>query len=129
MEKNHIQAVKERAGGGHEQLGGNRRANCEADSKGGLDNRLLLMTCLMDWSNVKGNYSKFYGKNNEGVIKIHFCNIHAEKMTKETSTTRDGKNGQNKIQHVKRSFKDAHNFAKSKTGAGILENNGEVTFQ
>lgn len=78
---------------------------------------------------AEGNYSKFCGKNNDGVKKIQFCNTLAEKMTRETRSERDGKQVLSKIQHVERSFRQAHNFVTSETGAGIKEKDGVAHFE
>ena len=49
-------------------------------------------------------------------------------MSSETNTSRDAKNVLSKIQHIERSFKDAHTFATSETGVGLKEND-EGTFE
>jgi hypothetical protein len=50
----------------------------------------------------EGNYSKFCGKNNDGIRKKQVAAILAEKMTKETISTRDAKSVLCKIQHIER---------------------------
>ena len=125
----HIRAAKELSGGGDKQVEGGRKGNWESDGKGGPNDPHTSMKILLDWWMTEGSYSKFCGKRNDGVKKIEFCNHLAAKITAETTGTRDGKNVLNKIQHIERSFKEAHNFAESETGAGILENDGETTFQ
>ena len=42
-------------------------------------------------------------------------------MTNETMSKRDQKNVLNKIQHIEKTFREAHNFATSETGAGLKE--------
>ena len=125
----HIRATKELSGGGDDQPDGGRKGNWESDGKGGPNDPQTSMKILLDWWMTEGNYSRFCGKNNDGVKKIQFCNNLAAKISAETTGTRDGRSVLNKIQHIERSFKDAHNFAESETGAGILKNDGESTFQ
>ena len=125
----HIKATKELSGGGEDQAEGGRKGNWESDGKLGPTDPHTSMKILLDWWMSEGNYSKFCGKNNDGVKKIQFCNNIAAKISEETTTTRDGKSVLNKIQHIERTFKEAHNFAESETGAGIRENDGETTFQ
>jgi hypothetical protein len=125
----HAKATKELSGGGEDQAEGGRKGNWESDGKLGPTDPHTSMKILLDWWMAEGNYSKFCGKNNDGIKKIQFCNNLAAKITEETSTSRDGKNVLNKIQHIERTFKEAHNFAESETGAGIRENDGETTFQ
>ena len=45
----------------------------------------------------------------------------AQKMTLETNSKRDARNVKSKIEHIEKSFKKAHIFATSETGAGIME--------
>jgi hypothetical protein len=77
----------------------------------------------------EGNYSKYCGKKNEGIKRIQFANSLAEKMTNETTSKRDGKSVLSKIQHIERSWRQAHNFASSETGAGIMEQDGKAHFK
>eukprot|EP00980_Cylindrotheca_fusiformis_P027431 scaffold20432_cov108-Cylindrotheca_fusiformis.AAC.2 len=78
----------------------------------------------------EGNYSKFCGKNNDGVKKAEFCRSLAHKMTEETTSVRDAKNVLNKIQqHVEKKFHEAHNFATSETGAGLHQAEDPGTFE
>jgi hypothetical protein len=126
--KCHDKAMRELSGGGEDQDEGARVGKWDCDGKGGPDDPLTSMQILLDWWMEEGNYSKFCGKNNDGVKKIQFANILAEKMTKETVSKRDGKNVLNKIQHMERTWRLAHSFATSETGAGIKDGDGEVRF-
>lgn len=125
----HTKATKELSGGGEDQAEGGRKGNWESDGKLGPTDPHTSMKILLDWWMAEGNYSKFCGKNNEGVKKIQFCHNLAAKISEETATIRDGKSVLNKIQHIERTFKEAHNFAESETGAGIRENDGVTTFE
>jgi hypothetical protein len=119
--------LKQSSGGGDDADGGNRKGNWDCDGKeGSLEHTSVKI--LLDWWMAEGNYSKYCGKNNQGVKKVQFCNTLAEIMSKETSSTRTAKNVQNKIQHIEKTFKEAHNFANSETGAGLREQD-EGTFE
>ena len=124
--KCHQKAVKEAAGGGDDADGGGRKGNWDCDGKNGPDDPKTSVQILIDWWTTEGNYSKFCGKNNNGIKKTQFCAQLAQKMSSETLTTRDGKNVLSKIQHIERTFREAHNFATSETGAGIQENDNST---
>ena len=98
-----------------------RKGNWDSDGKQGPQDPHTSMKILLDWWLEEGNYSKYRGKNNDGLKKSQFCEMLALKMTNETSTTRTAKNVKSKIEHIERSFKKAHNFATSETGAGIKD--------
>jgi hypothetical protein len=126
--KCHRKAAKELNSNADDDSG--RKGNWDADGKEGpSDPNTSSIKILVDWWMEEGNYVLFCGKQNDGIKKIQFCNMLAEKMTKETSSKRQGKNVLNKIQHIERSFRDAHSFAESETGAGLLSNDGEATFE
>jgi hypothetical protein len=55
--------------------------------------------------------------------------IIAAKMTKETDLERNAKQVQEKICQLEESFKNAHDFATSETGAGIQNEQGEESFK
>lgn len=120
--------MKEIAGGGEEADGGGRKGNWDCDGKAGLEDTHTSVKILIEWWMTEGNYSRFCGKNNNGIKKIQFAQQLSEKISSETNTKRDAKNVLSKIQHIERTFKDAHNFATSETGAGIKEND-EGTFE
>jgi hypothetical protein len=87
------------------------------------------MRILLNWWMEEGNYSKFSGKHNGGVKKKDVCQTLATKITEETTSVRDAKNVLSKIQHMEKKFREAHNFATSETGAGVLERDGESKFE
>ena len=87
------------------------------------------MKILLDWWMEEGNYSKYCGKNSEGIKKKQFCDILADRMSKEAISQRDGRNVKSKIEHVKRTWKKAHDFATSATGAGIQASDGLTKFE
>jgi hypothetical protein len=125
--KCHAKVVKEFAGVSDDADGGNRKGNWDSDGKKGADDPHTSVKILLDWWMAQGNYNKYCGKNNNGLKKIQFCNQLAEKMTRETTTPRNAKNVQSKIQHIEKTFKDAFTFATSETGAGLQETD-EGTF-
>ncbi|KAG7337029.1 hypothetical protein IV203_020185 [Nitzschia inconspicua] len=100
------------------------------DGKGGPDDQHTSMRILLDWMTTEGNYSRYCGKGNNGVTKLQFASTLAEKMRAETkSDTRNGKQVLDKIARIENAFRDAASFARSETGAGIQEGEGEQTFQ
>jgi hypothetical protein len=124
----HVKSMRENAGGADEVDGGNRRGNWDSDGLNGPDDPKTSVRILLDWWMSEGNYVKFCGKNNGGLKKIQICNQLAEQISNETTSKRDGKNVLSKIQHIERTFRDAHVFATSETGAGVKENS-EGTFE
>jgi hypothetical protein len=123
--KCHAKVLKESAGsngstGGDDENG--CKGNWDCDGLKGEDDPHTSVQILLDWWLEDGNYSRFCGKNNDGMKKIHFANKLAEKMTKETTSKRTGKNVLNKIQHIEAAFKKAYTFANTETGAGLKEN-------
>jgi hypothetical protein len=126
--KCYAKAQKELSGGGEDQEGG-RQGKWDSDGKNGPEDTHTSMRILLDWWTIEGNYSKFCGKHNDGVKKKQFAAALATKMTAETSSKRDSKNVLNKIQHIEKKWREAHNFATSETGAGILESDGATSFE
>jgi hypothetical protein len=98
-------------GGGDERAAGIRKGNQECDGKRGANDPHTSMKILFDWWMGEGNYARFCGKKNDGLRKIQFCANLAAKISSETMVTRDSKSVLNKIQHIERSFKEAHTFA------------------
>jgi hypothetical protein len=119
----------ELSGGGDEQEEGGRTGRWDCDGMNDPDDTHTSTKILLDWWMEEGNYGKFCGKKNDGIKKIQFCQALADKMTQETTSKRDGKSLLSKIQHIERSWRLAHNFATSETGAGIKENDGEGQFK
>jgi hypothetical protein len=77
---------------------------------------------LINWLITPGNYSKYRGKNNLGKRKIHF----AEEISKRihdagVRVKRDKDKVTAKIKHIETSFRSAHDFAFTETGAGLKE--------
>jgi hypothetical protein len=99
------------------------------NGKNGLEDTHTSMRILLDWWTIEGNYSKFCGKHSDGIKKKEFAASLATKMIEETSSKRDPKNVMNKIQHIEKKWREAHNFATSETGAGILESDGPTSFE
>jgi hypothetical protein len=115
VQKCHLKVVEDPASGGGEQKGG-----WDDDGWNGPDDPKTSIHILIDWWMAEGNYSRYCSKNNLGVKKKQFCHQLAMKMTSKTKSERTSKNVLNKIQHIKKTFKEApHQFATSETGAGI----------
>lgn len=126
--KCYTKAQKELGGGGQDQEGG-RSGKWDSDGKNGPEDRHTSIRILLDWWTTEGNYSKFCGKHNEGIKKKQYAETLANKMSEETISKRDSKNALNKIQHIEKKWREAHNFATSETGAGIQESDGATTFE
>ena len=109
--------------------GDDRKGSWFTDGKPGPDDPNTSMKILLDWWMEEGNYSKYCGKNNDGVKKKQFCDILAARMSKETMSSRDGKSVKSKIEHVERAWRKAHEFATSATGAGIQATDGVSKFE
>ena len=122
------QVMKALSGGGEDSEGG-RKGNWTRDGKNGPDDPNTSMSILIKWWMEEGNYSKFCGKNNDGVKKIQFCELIAQRINSETLSNRDARSVLSKIQHIERAWRNAHNFATSETGAGIQEEDGETAFK
>jgi hypothetical protein len=105
------------------------RGKWNSDGKNGVDDPNTSMQILLDWMTTEGNYSKYCGKDNNGIRKQHFATILAAKMTKETDSERNAKQVQEKIRQLEESFRNAHDFATSETGAGIQNEQGEESFK
>jgi hypothetical protein len=88
------------------------------------------MKILLEWMLEEGNYARFRGKNNNGVTKLQIASMLADKMKNETtSSDRNSKQVLDRIKRLEDSFRSAHEFANSVTGAGIQERQGEQTFK
>ena len=67
--------------GGGEDAEGGRKGKWERDGKNGPDDPNTSMSILIKWWMEEGNYSRFCGKNNNGVKKIqstmleHVCSL------------------------------------------------------
>jgi hypothetical protein len=106
------------------------RGKWNTDGKNGPNDPNTSMKILIDWLLVEGNYNKYRGKNNNGVSKIQFATILADKMKSETiSNERNAKQVMDRISRLEESFRAAHEFATSQTGAGIQDREGEGTFK
>ena len=128
---NHVACTKACYNAATKALSGNTgRGNWTSDGKGGTDDPHTSMKILLDWMTTEGNYSRFCGKDNNGVKKQQFANSLAEKMREETcSETRNAKQVLDKISRIETSFREAYEFANSVTGAGIQDEQGEESFK
>jgi hypothetical protein len=105
------------------------RGKWHNDGKKGPDDEHTSIRILLNWWMEEGNYSRYCGKNNGGVTKKQFAAKLAEKISTETNSNRDAKSVVNKIRHIEDSWRRAHIYATSETGAGVQELQGEATFQ
>jgi hypothetical protein len=80
---------------------------------------------LLDWLLAEGNYAnKWRGKDSRGKKKKHVAaEIAALINAGKVKVVRDGKQVMNKISHIEKSFRLAHDFANTETGQGLQENN------
>jgi hypothetical protein len=101
----------------------NRRPQWDEDGANGKDDPNNSERILMDWILSPGNYSKYRGKNNDGVKKNQFALKIAQKCNAAgVKVTRDAKQVINKIKWLEDGFRDADRFVNSETGAGIKDN-------
>jgi hypothetical protein len=113
------------------QIRNNIRIPWEKDGAGGENDPSNSMNILLEWMTIDGgkNYERYQGKSNNGMTKKDFGDIIAEKMNKAgVKVPRLGKHIVNKIEYLEKSFKSAHDFAFTSTGAGLMETD-EGTFQ
>jgi len=84
---------------------------------------------LLDWWLCHPKYEIFCGKGNDGVKKITTCKELAREMRAlTTSVNRTGENVKSKIVHMEGDFRKTHEWSTGETGAGILERDGETTW-
>src|SRR5688500_3987282 len=95
--KHHTMVMKEKSSGNDKQLESGRKGNWDRDSRLRPNNPNTSMKMLLDWFMNEVNYSKFCGKNNDGIKKIQICNHLAAKISAATTTQHNGKNILNKI--------------------------------
>jgi hypothetical protein len=106
------------------------RGNWTNDGIMGVDDPNTSMKILLDWMLEEGNYSRYRGKDNNGIKKNQFASALCEQMALlTTSKNRTAKQIQSKISYIEESFRTAHIFATSETGAGIQEKEGKETFK
>lgn len=101
-----------------------RKRTWTNDGAGGVDDPNTSEKILLDWLTTEGNYSnKWRGKNNNGKKKKHVAAEIALLMNAANVTVkRDYKQVMNKIAHIEKSFRTAHDFANTETGQGLQEN-------
>lgn len=107
----------------YSKLASPTRLNWTNDGLGGMQDPQTSERMLLDWLLQPGNYANKWKGNSGGKNKRQVAQAIAESINEQgTFVTRDAKQVQNKIQHIEKSFKNAHDFAYSETGAGLKEN-------
>jgi hypothetical protein len=107
-----------------------RRPGWHNDGANGPDDPVTSERILLDWLTEEGNYSKYRGKNNNGVSKNKYAQRIADIMnSKGVRVKRDAKLVVNKIAGLEDSFKNAFDFANSETGAGLMEQGALGSFE
>ena len=87
------------------------------------------MDLVLVWWETPPNFAKFRGKDNDGMKKIEYGNMLATQMNTLTeSTERTGKQVVQRIRDMHDQWNYAHEFAVSETGAGMLADDNEKTF-
>ncbi len=71
--KCHLKAFKAAKTAGKDPDGGNRKGDWDCDGLNGLDDPKTSVKILLDWWMAEGNYSKFRGKNNQGIKEKQFA--------------------------------------------------------
>jgi hypothetical protein len=100
-----------------------RKPNWLNDGADGPDDLMCSETILLDWLTTEGNYSmKWRGKDAKGKNKKQIASEIADLMNAaKVRVKRDGKQVMNKIAHIEKAFRAAHDFANSETGQGLKE--------
>mmetsp|Transcript_3947 Transcript_3947/g.7586 ORF Transcript_3947/g.7586 Transcript_3947/m.7586 type:complete len:324 (-) Transcript_3947:308-1279(-) len=100
-----------------------RKPTWANDGKDGPSDPMTSETILLDWLMDEENYSKkWHGKDSKGKKKKHVAAEIAQLMNvAKVKVHRDAKQVANKIAHIEKSFRCAHDFANSETGQGLKE--------
>jgi hypothetical protein len=99
------------------------------DGRQGPNDPMNSEAILIQWLATPGNYSRYKGKNNYGKKKIQFADDIAKRINDAgVRVKRDKERVKAKIEHIESSFKSAHDFSNTETGAGLKDNN-EGTFK
>jgi hypothetical protein len=107
-----------------------RRPGWHNDGGNGPDDPVTSERILLDWLTEEGNYSRYRGKNNNGVSKNKYAQRIADIMnSKGVRVKRDAKMVVNKISALEDAFKNAFDFANSETGAGLMEQGALGSFE
>jgi len=102
------------------------RGNWLSDAK---ENGPCSMDLVLSWWETPPNFAKFRGKDNDGMKKSEHGNMLATQMNTLTeSTERTGKQVVQRIRDMHDQWNCAHEFAVSETGAGMLADDKEETF-
>jgi hypothetical protein len=104
----------------------------EKDGKEGPTDINNSMNILLHWLTDNGgeNYGYYRGRNSAGMTKNNYAETIARKINAAgVRCKRTTKHVLNKIAHLESTFRSAHDFANSKTGAGLMENDKEDTFK
>jgi hypothetical protein len=103
----------------------------ENDGRNGTSDINNSMKLLLDWMGENGaaNYTRFRGKNNI-LSKQQTAELVAQRINSfGVKVTRTAKSVLNKLYYLEKSFRTAHDFANSETGAGLLSTDNVATFQ
>lgn len=102
-----------------------RKPTWSNDGANGPEDPMTSEKVLLDWMMKEGNYSKKWrGKDSKGKKKKHIAAEIAQLMNSaKVKVVRDGKQVMNKISHLEKSFRCAHDFANSETGQGLKDSN------
>jgi hypothetical protein len=93
------------------------------DGANGVDDPQTSERILLDWLMAEGNYSKKWRGNSKGKKKKHVAAEIALLMNAaKVQVVRDAKQVMNKISHIEKAFRAAHDFANTETGQGLKEN-------
>jgi hypothetical protein len=107
-----------------------RKPNWNNDGADGPGDPNTSEKILLEWLTNEGNYSKYRGKNNNGVKKIQFAQRLADMMNAQgVKVKRDSKQVMAKITYLENSFKNAFDWANTETGAGLLEQGAMGSFE
>jgi hypothetical protein len=101
-----------------------RKPTWSNDGEKGPDDPNTSEKILLDWLLEEGNYAnKWRGKDSKGRTKKQIAGELASLINAaKVRVKRDDKQVMNKISHIEKSFRCAHDFANTETGQGLKEN-------
>ena len=100
------------------------------DGKNGRDDPNTSEAALLSWWMTQGNFSKFKGgSDSKGKSKVVQSNAIANTINATgVLVKRSGTMVRNKIEHISKQMKEAIDFSKTETGAGLQEGDSAKTF-
>jgi hypothetical protein len=111
--------------------GDTTRLGWDKDGRNGPQDINNSLKLLFDWMGENGaiNYTRFRGKDNH-LSKQNIAEMVARRINSYgVKVKRSAKSILNKLYTIEKSFRSAHDFANSETGAGLLATDNVTTFE